>query len=272
MEESTNTPESNVKSTIDAVTGLVQAIPVYQDSLQPAAKQIGQSLEVVAKTVNIALAPIKALVWGYEQIEGFITTKVAEKLKNIPKENIITPPPQVAVPAAEALRYTGHEENLRELYANLIATAMDNQTANKAHPAYVDIIKSMTSDEAIFLKVFIEESTHPLIDINAANKTTPGHFIVLSNFSKLWSGISLKHPDLLPAYIDNLCRLGLLQIPIGSTITDKGIYESIENDELLDSLKETITKKDRKVTFTRKIVQVTTFGQQFINNVVIDKK
>lgn len=87
-----NNKETNVKASIDAITGLVQAVPVYQDTLQPAAKQLGKSLEVVAKTVNIALAPVKALVWGYEKIEEFITSRVSEKLKNVPEENITTPP------------------------------------------------------------------------------------------------------------------------------------------------------------------------------------
>ena len=87
MEQENPKPETNVKATIDAVTGLVKAIPVYQDTLQPSAKQIGQSLETVTKVVNIALSPIKALVWGYDKIEEFITTSVSEKLKNIPEEN-----------------------------------------------------------------------------------------------------------------------------------------------------------------------------------------
>jgi hypothetical protein len=62
--------DTNVKATIDAVTGLVTAIPIYQDTLQPSAKQIGKSLETITKTVNIALAPIKALVWGYDKLRN----------------------------------------------------------------------------------------------------------------------------------------------------------------------------------------------------------
>ncbi|HJR99976.1 MAG TPA: hypothetical protein VJ780_03490, partial [Flavobacterium sp.] len=100
MEEDQN-KDTNVKATIDAVTGLVKAIPVYQDTLQPAAKEVGKTLGTVAKVVNIALAPITALVWGYDRIEDFISTRVAEKLKNIPEENIITPPASVVGPAVE---------------------------------------------------------------------------------------------------------------------------------------------------------------------------
>ena len=129
--------ETNIKATIEAVTGLAKAIPVYQDTLQPAAKQVGQSLETITKTVNIALAPIKALVWGYEQIETFITCRVSEKLKDVPPENITTPKPEVAGPAIEALRFSGYNPNLRELYANLLANAMDKSTIHLAHPGFV---------------------------------------------------------------------------------------------------------------------------------------
>jgi len=159
--------EDKIKSRVDSVTSLIKAIPIYHDTLQPAAKQIGQSLETVTKTVNIALAPIKALVWGYERIEDFISNRVSEKLKNVPNESIITPSPQVAGPAVEALRFAGHDINLRELYANLLATSMDKNTIHKAHPAFVEIIKNLTSDEAILMECFKGQPQYPLIDINA---------------------------------------------------------------------------------------------------------
>ncbi|WP_368192497.1 hypothetical protein [Aeromonas sp. s8] len=61
--------EGSVEGTINAVTGLAKAVPIYQDAIQPAAKEIGKALGTVAKTVNVALSPVSALVWGYEQIK-----------------------------------------------------------------------------------------------------------------------------------------------------------------------------------------------------------
>src|SRR5690349_4676457 len=102
--------DNKVKETVEAVTGLVQAIPIYQDLAQPAVRQVGKALETVGKAINVALAPVGALVWGYEKCQDFISTKVADRLKDVPPEDIITPKPNVAGPAIEALRYTGHEE------------------------------------------------------------------------------------------------------------------------------------------------------------------
>ena len=139
---------TEVKGTIEAVTGLVKAVPIYEDMVQPVAKQLGKSLETVGKAINVALAPVGILVWGYDKCQDFIQTKVADRLKDVPPEDIITPKPNIAGPAIEALRYTGHEESLSDMYANLLASAMDKSTADGAHPAFVEIIKQLTPDEA----------------------------------------------------------------------------------------------------------------------------
>ena len=99
--------ENKIRDAADAVKGIAEAVPIYQDAVQPAAKEIGTALQTVAKTIHIALAPVSALVWGFDQIKDFVSTKVAEKLKDVPPENIATPKPNVAGPALEALKYTG---------------------------------------------------------------------------------------------------------------------------------------------------------------------
>ena len=52
--------ENKIRDTIEAATGLVQAIPIYQDAIQPAAKEIGGALQTVAKAIHVALAPVSA--------------------------------------------------------------------------------------------------------------------------------------------------------------------------------------------------------------------
>lgn len=131
-------------------------------------KQVGKALETVGKAINVALAPVGALVWGYEKCQDFISTKVADRLKDIPPEDIITPKPNVAGPAIEALRYTGHEEVLSDLYANLLASSMDRKTASGAHPAFVEIIKQLTPDEAKLVKLFTADRAYALLSLRSS--------------------------------------------------------------------------------------------------------
>jgi len=274
MSNETSKPDSNIKSTIEVATGLIKAIPVYQDAIQPSAQQIGKSLETITKTVNIALAPIKALVWGYEQIEQFITKRVSEKLKNVPPENIVTPSPQVAGPAVEALRYIGHDEELRELFANLLAASMDTETLHKAHPSYVEIIKNLSSDEASLLKVFLDNNNiYPIIDLSKeVNEKPNGRTLIYAKYSHLYKIANIKRLDLLPSYLDNLCRLGILETPSYLTLTAENTYEPLEDDEIWNDVKEIAKSSNQTVVFDRGVVRVTTYGKQFIENVIKEKE
>lgn len=135
--------DSKIKDAAEVVKGIVEHVPVYQDLLQPAAKELGMALQTIAKTVHIALAPVSALVWGYDQIKEWLQVTLTEKLKNVPPEEIVPPRVAVAGPAIEALRFAADEPVLRELYANLLATSMSSKRQGKAHPAFVDIIKQL---------------------------------------------------------------------------------------------------------------------------------
>ncbi len=55
-----NTP-STVKDVAEAVSAVAQAVPIYDDAVQPAAKELGKGLTTIMKTVNVALAPLEVL-------------------------------------------------------------------------------------------------------------------------------------------------------------------------------------------------------------------
>jgi hypothetical protein len=261
--------DNKVKETVEAVTGLVQAIPIYQDLAQPAVKQVGKALETVGKAINVALAPVGALVWGYEKCQDFISTKVADRLKDVPPEDIITPKPNVAGPAIEALRYTGHEEVLSDLYANLLASSMDRKTASGAHPAFVEIIKQLTPDEAKLVKLFTADRAYALLSLRSNYRVEDemhrGGNEVLVNFSLLGVEAGVEFPQLTPAYLDNLCRLGLAEIPgMGYEYTAKGVYEPLENHPEVLSTKQQIELDPARVCeMMRGGLRVTTLGKQF---------
>lgn len=270
--DETKKSESNIEGTVKAVTGLVKAVPIYDDALQPAAKQLGKSLETVAKTVNVALAPLKVLVWGYDQIESFVSTNVSEKLRNTPEEEITSPKPNVAGPTLEALRYAGHEESLRDMYANLLASSMDAVTAANAHPGFVEILKQITPDEARILKIFAPPRALPLIDVRAENKdANKGGREVLTNFSLYGEEAKCEHPHLTPSYIDNLCRLGLIELPTFYEYKAPNVYDPLENHSTVQNVKQQIEEnKELKCDIQRKGIRVTQLGRQFISACVID--
>lgn len=270
-----------IKQTIDSATALTKAVPIYEDAVQPIAKETGKALGTLGKAVNVALAPISAVVWGYGQIQGFLETKVSEKLEKVPEERITTPPPNVAGPAVEALKFTGQNETLQDMFANLIANSLDSTTVLKAHPSFVDIIKNLSPDEGLILKVFTSPNSDlsvsqslPVVDVKLEDKKDVGGYtILLRNVSQIGKKAGCKHEELTPNYLDNLCRLGILEMPPGRSIKDPKKYDDIINDPLVEQFKNRLKDyKDHSIGFNRKLITVTCLGRQFINACIIDKR
>jgi hypothetical protein len=269
-EESSN--GKSVSATIDAITGLVKAVPIYDDMVQPVAKQLGKSFETVGKLVNVALAPVGLLVWGYDKCENFINTKVADRLKNVPPEEIIPPKPNVAGPAIEALRYAGHEESLSDMYANLLATAMDKNIADTAHPAFVEIIKQLTPDEARLMNLFMQQRPFPIITVRAEHINEVGGITIAHHLSVFGEQAGVTVQNLVPAYLGNLDRLGLISIRDGESYTAADLYAELEKSEQVQHfVKVAAQEADKSPRLIRGLVRITDFGAQFGNACVVTR-
>lgn len=262
-----------IKQTIDSATALTKAVPIYEDAVQPLAKETGKALGTIGKAVNVALAPISLVVWGYDQMQDFLENKVAEKLEKVPEDRITTPPPNVAGPAVEALKFTGQDETLQDMFANLIANSIDSKTALEAHPSFVDIIKSLSPDEGLILKVFASAQQFPMVDVKLNNKKDRGFQILLRNVSQVGEISGCKHQQLTPNYLDNLCRLGILEIPSGRRINDPKAYEAVTNAPGIVQLKKQFeNNENHSIDFEQKFISVTGIGRQFINACIVDKR
>ena len=200
--------ESKMRDAADAIRGAVEAVPVYNDLAQPAFREVGTAL---AGMVRVALAPVSALVWGYDRIAEWLPEAIARRIRNVAPNEIRTPPPEIAGPALESLRYTAQREELREMYASLLATAMDPSSATSAHPSFVEIIRQLTPDEARVVSAFTSRTffaVMAMLPLHALDTETPRY----CNFAAVAGG-DPSHIDTV--YLDNLRRLGLIQISNG---------------------------------------------------------
>lgn len=260
-----NENESRAEGVINAVSGLVEKVPVYQDTVQPFAKETGKTLCTVGRTVNAALMPIRGLIWGIEQIEVFVQSKVTKKLENVPPENIQTPDPAVAGPAIESLRFTGHKEELAELYANLLATSMDKNTAKTAHPGFVEIIRNLSGDEAKILSFFTKVQMAPIVDIRKESKTEKGGVTVSQYVTTIGYDAGCEHRDLTGTYLKNLERLGLIDIPRDRHLVADGVYDQILNDPPVKKIEEELNAMEgHEAKFEKYFAAISELGKLFI--------
>lgn len=272
MPEEVDKPGS-VTEIAKVVSEIADKVPVYQDAIQPAAKELGKGLQVVAKAVNAALVPVEGLIWGVEKIKDFVRDRVASKLEDVPPEDIQQPKPHIAVPAIDALRYTGAEGDLSELYANLLATSMDRATAYRAHPGFVDMIKNMCPDEARIMRFLAQTSYYPLVNIISVSTEDQSFQVIHRHLSFLGLDAKCEHVPLTSNYIDNLVRLGLVQVETMVKMSNKNLYTRIEEHQQIKDIIEGLNEiEDRKAKVEPIRLAVTDLGKQFIRSCVIDKK
>jgi len=133
--------------TTEELKTIIPVEKVYEDALSPAMKQIGKSLESVAKTSRFLLAPFDYLAKQHDRWERYLE-KVSLKVKD---ENLVEGHPQLVIPILEGLSLSYENTLLSELFINLLAISIDKTKQNFAHPAFPNIIKQLSHDEAVIL-------------------------------------------------------------------------------------------------------------------------
>jgi len=203
--------DKQLKEVAEAL-GLNSLLPaVYNDLLSPAARELGDGLATIAKAVKIALAPVEASVWGYDKIRQWLSLRVTKILADRKATEISPPPLSVSGPITLQMIFASEEPDLREMYANLLASAMDAKTSGDAHPSFVTIIQQLTSDEAKIIKLIASLKTDwpswsgkPTERLGTADDLWEN----MRNFIK---GANLDYPKNVDVYVENLIRLRLLR-------------------------------------------------------------
>jgi hypothetical protein len=264
-----NEPLKTVKDGINIVTDLIKAA-----GENPQVKQTGENLGhatlTISKTINNALLPLAAINFAFDKARKYFNEKfqpdLVEKTKLIPEEHITEPKASVAGPALQGLAFAHEEPNLKEMYLNLLATAMDRRIASSAHPAFVEIIKQLEGEEAGLLRFILRSSVN--LSIAQIRKTATGEkgwIEVATHLMNLCSSESLQpveNPD-HPAMVDNWIRLGLVEVTYDKHFLDEKAYEWVDRRPEYKRLKAEHENDRTKITIKPGIIARTALGLKF---------
>jgi hypothetical protein len=239
----------------------------YDDLVHPSAKRIGEIVSLLPRAIGVALTPLEKYVLNGEYSLKATKKLLEEKLKDVDPEQIKTPEAYVAVPALQAIAYTTDNETLRDLFANLLAKAMQEDTADTVHPAFVEIIKQLSPDDAYTLKCFKNSHNLPIVNICG---NPPIATEKISGFSNvhivLHQNVFIANSEIgdigrQSTSITSLDRLGLVDISFdGSSLTT-----SYDEFEKLAIFKNSFSNVMRKVYIEKGRACLNPFGEAFIN-------
>ena len=202
MRDSAAMDSDSVVKGIQVVAGAGLVGQAYPDLLKPAAQEVGS---VMGRILHAGLAPVRTMLWSIEQTEQWLKSKLEAKLHGVPPERIRFPEPTVAVPALMALSYSMQQETLREMYAKLLATAMDSATATDVHPSFVEVIKQLTPDEARILNVLKTEAAS-FCDVDASDYQKKGMSGSATGVTDLFERAGCRDLDRTDVALSNLRR------------------------------------------------------------------
>lgn len=241
---------------------------VYQDSLQPTVKNVGQALGTLSSTLNVLLAPISWAVYGFEQIDNIVKEKLKDKLSNTPIEELKEPEANIVIPAYEALRYSLNKEQLKEMYINLIANSMQNNKSDKVHPAFVEVIKQLSAFDAELLEKLFANSISSIpklkMKLQKSKFDTVGYDIFNIIISSKYYDVSLI--DQYTLSLENLERLKIVHIDHNAMLLAENIYDDLFGLLNTDSLRNA-HPEFQYVNMIKGSISLTNFGRAFVKNI-----
>lgn len=269
--------ESNIQSTSQAIAQFVKDVPIYPDLVQPTAKALGEGLGGLLEWLMqpLAILGIKAQINKKKFIDQ-LTAKLEEK----PKDDLISPDPIIIGPTLQALAYTINESDLREMFVNLIGAASDKKIASSVHPAFVEIIKQLSPNEAKLLSIIykdagkiVVDSAMPVLRARMQNEARDGSEIT----PPIYSFTDFDSISSTSLSVDNLVRLRIFQLDWSREIADERAYSTVfslvQNNEKkirqqyskdIERVESLLGSGNLRLGYEPGLLKVTTFGAIFM--------
>jgi hypothetical protein len=152
-------------------------------------------------------------------------------------------------PSSRALRERGEE---------LLRRSADIDYEEDAHPAYERILDDMAPDEARILRLLCREGAQGAVDVRSSKTLGVTSEIVAPGLSMIGEESGCRYLDRVPAYLNNLHRLGLVWFSRES-LGDPLQYQVLEAQP---KVTDAMAKSGRTKTIRRSI-HLTPFGDDF---------
>lgn len=235
--------ENIVKETASSVAKET-AKDVYADTVQLTAKNVGGFFGTLSGFFNhVVMYPLKKLNIRYEQKAIAFEKEMEHKYNSIPEKERVEPQLHIVGPTMESLKYNIMDDDLAELFSNLLVSDMDIRTQNLCTPAFVKVVEQLSpADARVFKTIFNECAKAEIIPICKVDlcKIDDEKRKIRKEYLPLYLvGIEVDklNPNDVSKSLQNLERLGLLTIDFLKWRSDDEVYNKLIDNSYIESLK-----------------------------------
>lgn len=217
-----------------AVTGV--AVAAGKEIAATASKGIGQTMGDIWYVVFGAKWDEKRQKKQIEVANNVDKFKeeITNKSAQIPEENRIEPDLDVIGSTLESARFRINKDEIRDMFSNLIVSAMDSSKADNIHPSFSEMIKMLSPLDAQNL-YYLYHNRDETISIVRETSITGGY---TDHFKHIFFGNpKCQDNTLIEPSIDNLIRLKLVDVTYDAQKNDESLYEKHRGNSLILELK-----------------------------------
>jgi hypothetical protein len=148
---------------------------------------------------------------------------------------------------------------LQESGADLIRRSRDVWNDEAAHPAYERILSELAPDEGRVLMLLLRKGPQPSVDVRTGGPIgLLNSHLIAPGLTMIGPRAGLRYTDQVPAYLNNLFRLGLVWFS-RETLRDVHQYQVVEaQPDVLEAMHSV-----RYAKIVRRSIHLTPFGEDF---------
>ena len=237
--------------------------------LNPTAKNIGNTLGDVSELI---LSPVNiATTWANAHIRKF-KQSIIDNVNKIPEEKRDSSKINLAMKTIEDSKYQISDDNLREMFAKLVAASIDKRNNQGLSPRFSNVLSQFSPEDAKFL---MQISTNNLSSIptviffsrmdDGSGHKDGDHFIAPDKSTASWFQNELS--------LDSLVSLGIINQSDDDYLThdtNKLFYDSAKKSPefLIWSNLFTLANTTSKPTIEKGFIEFTTFGKKLTQIVI----
>ena len=240
---------------------------IYHDTLQPSFQEASKTISFFPRVINHLLSKLDFYLLKSEYQKKELIISLENRLKSVEESKLVAPEPFVAIPALNAYSYSMDNQTLKNLYVNLLANAMNIDTKEFVHPAYVEIIKQMSPNDALVLNEINKMVNLPILQAIAVDKAEFYTFQTLLSDISILENLNINI-NMIRFFLANLNRLGLIELNRDANISEyESLYKKIESNGIVQNIIATtnIDIKDYEIKFVRGYAALTPFGENFMS-------
>ncbi|WP_186321227.1 Abi-alpha family protein [Lysinibacillus fusiformis] len=196
-------------------------------------------------------------------------------MAEVDESEVVQVPSQISLNILDELLKVTNED-IANLFINLLTNASTKSTVKYAHPGFIEVIKNLSADEAKIISEICAKGDQIIYVYINRDKNSNTFVPLTPNENNITEIIDLDFKENDTFYVVNLIKLGLLRDEPFYNKSFDNKYLEIEN-RMKDSMKDILDKieemkiSDDSINFEPHFVRgrfgITEFGEQFIKSI-----